>query len=234
MKKGKFVMIDGLDGSGKGTAVNALKENAIDLGKKVLDLREYWETQEGFPNISDYDVIVSAEPTFTHIGKKIRDVMIKNGSIYTPEEIAIAYSEDRFELYNKIIVPAINSGKDVYQERGVITSLVYQPKMKPSYQLEKVMNLPGNKFCLDYPPNLLLITTVDPETAMERLGKRTKKDDAIFEKLEFQKKIQEIYREQWLRDIFESKGTKVSYIDTNKPFTEKDTARKTLEIFKEL
>tara|TARA_B100002003_G_C14107825_1_gene532842 strand:+ start:380 stop:1084 length:705 start_codon:yes stop_codon:yes gene_type:complete len=234
MGEGKFVMIDSLDGAGKGIAINSLEKHARESGKNVLDLREYWKTHEGFPNIDPYDVIVSAEPTFTGVGKKIRDVMIKNGSTYNAKEIAEAYSEDRFELYKNIIVPAIKSGKDVYQERGVITSLVYQTTMKGGYTLDEIKDLPGNKYCLNYPPDLLLIPIVEPETAMKRLGLREKKDDAIFEKLEFQRQVKPIYESKWLKDFFESLGSRVEYLDTNEPNTIEDTARKTIEFFNSL
>lgn len=232
--KGKFVMIDGLDGSGKGVAATALKDYAIKQGKRVIDLRDYWKDNQGFPSIEEYDVIISAEPTFTHIGKKIRDEMIKNGSQYSAKEIAEAYSNDRLELYQKIILPAIESGKWVFQERGVITSLVYQPMMQDGPTLEEVKGLEGNTFCLNHPPSLLVITTVDPETVIKRLNNRKKQDDAIFEKIEFQKKVESIYKSKWLKDLFESKGSKVVYLDTNPPKTEQHTKENIIELFESI
>ena len=232
--KGKFVMIDGLDGSGKGVAIDSLKESALSKGLKVLDLREYWKTQEGFPNISEYDVIVSAEPTFTNIGKKIREEMIKNGSGYSAEEITKAYSDDRYELYKKIIIPAIESGKTVFQERGVITSLAYQPLMKNSYTIDEIIDLEGNKFCLEHAPDLLVITVVNPEVVIDRLSKREKQDDAMFEKLEFQKRLEKVYESKWLKELFELKGSKVVYLDTNPPKTVNDTKEKIIELFRDL
>jgi len=230
--KGKFVMIDGLDGSGKGVAVNALKEYVLSKGMKVLDLREYWKENKGFPDISEFDVIISAEPTFTNIGKKIREEMIKNGSSYTPKEIAEAYSNDRLELYKKIIIPALESGKWVFQERGVISSIVYQPLMDDNgVDLNFVLNLEGNKFCLEHAPDLLVITVVKPEVVIERLEKREKQDNAMFEKLEFQKKLEKVYESEWLKEIFETKGSNVVYLDTNPPKTVEDTKNKIIELF---
>ena len=228
-------MIDGLDGSGKGVAVNALKEHALSKGKKVIDLREYWKEHEGFPDILDYDVIISAEPTFTNIGKKIREEMIKNDSNYPVQDIAKAYSEDRLELYKKIILPALESGKWVFQERGVISSIVYQPLMGDNgIDLNFVLNLEGNKFCLEHAPDLLVIMVVKPEVVIERLKDREKKDDAMFEKLEFQKKIEKVYESEWLKQEFESRGSKVVYLDTNPPKTVEDTKKKIIELFEEL
>src|SRR3989344_372176 len=97
-----FVMIDGLDGSGKGTALDALKEWAIKEKKNVLDLREYWKQYNEYPKkIDDYDVIISREPTSINYGKKIREKLISKDKNkvkdkkYTPREIAQAFAKDR-------------------------------------------------------------------------------------------------------------------------------------------
>ncbi len=227
-------MIDGLDGSGKGVAADSLKEYLASQGKKILDLRKYWKEKQGFPDFSEYDVIISAEPTFTGIGKQIREKLIKNGTNSSSKEIAEAYSEDRFELYKKVIVPALEQGKTIIQERGVITSLVYQPTMEDGYALDEIKKLKGNKFCLEHSPDLLVIMVVKPEVVMERLGERDKKDDAIFEKLEFQKNVEKIYENEWLKGLFESHGSKVVYLDTNPPSNIEDTKKKIIELFEGL
>ena len=234
-KMEKFVMVDGLDGSGKGVAVTGLREYAESKGKKVLDLREYWKEKGGFPDISGYDVIISAEPTFTGTGKKIREEMIKNGTKYTAKQIAEAFSGQRKELYEKIVIPALEQGKWVFQERGVITSIVYQPLMgDKEVDMDFVLSLEGNKFCLEHAPGLLVITIVKPEVVIERLGEREKDDNAIFEKLEFQKKVNEVYESTWLKELFEKHGSKVVFLDTNPPKTPEDTKNKIKEIFEEL
>lgn len=71
--KGLFVMVDGLDGSGKGVVVDALRGWAEEKGLKVLDLREYWKKHGRNPSsavIANCDVIASAEPTYIGWGKK--------------------------------------------------------------------------------------------------------------------------------------------------------------------
>lgn len=229
---GKFVMVDGLDGAGKGVAVNALREWAEAKEMKVLDLREYWKSNQGFPDVSDYDVIISAEPTFTGIGKKIREKLIKNGSQHSVKEIAEAFSQDRKELYEKLILPALEKGKYVFQERGITSSLVFQPTMgDPKVDVEFIKNLEGNKFCLEHAPDLLVFVLADPKVVIERASAREKQDDAIFEKVEFQKKIKTVFESNWLRELFESKGSKVAYLNTNPPGTPEDTKKKIIEIF---
>ena len=225
-------MVDGLDGAGKGVAVNALREWAESKEMKILDLRDYWKSNEGFPDVSEYDVIVSAEPTFTGTGKKIREKLIKNGTESSVKEIAEAFSQDRKELYEKLIIPALEKGKYVFQERGVVTSIVFQPTMGDSeVDVDYIKNMEGNKFCLEHSPDLLVIVLAEPEVVIERASAREKQDDAIFEKVEFQKNIKTIYESEWLKELFESKGSKVVYLDTNPPSTPEDTKKKIIDIF---
>lgn len=222
-------MVDGLDGSGKGVVVDALRDFALQKRLRTLDLREYWKNHKGYPSITSYDVIISAEPTYTGWGKRIREKLISKDSPAYPQKIAEAFSKDREVLYRKLILPALRAGKHVFQERGVVTSLVYQP-LQEGNSLESVSSLAGNRFCLEYPPNLLILTVVRPEVVIERLGERVKKDNSIFETLEFQKKVKKVYESKWLRDIFESKGTVVSKLNTNPPSTEQDTRRKSVKL----
>ena len=77
--------------------------------------------------------------------------------------------------------------------------------------------------CLDNAPEFLIIAKVNAKTAMQRITERNKKDNCEFEKLNFQKLLQEKYEGEHLRKLFEVKGTKVFYIDTNQPASVDDT-----------
>ncbi len=217
--KGTFIMVDGLDGSGKGTIVTALKEYFEQKNKAVFDLLEFWQMKNEIPTaqiLADYDVIISSEPTHSMIGKVIREEIIQdNGREYSGLSTAHAFSLDREILYKKLIVPALQLGKIIIQERGVITSLVYQPVQHEKLSLMEIINLPGNKLALKFAPQLLIITTIDPDISMKRLDDRHKKDNAIFEKIVFQRKIAERYQSDWLKRLFETHGSKVVYLDTS-------------------
>ncbi|MBM3199917.1 hypothetical protein FJZ53_03180 [Candidatus Woesearchaeota archaeon] len=222
--KYKLVLVEGIDGSGKGVITDTFKELAERDGLKVFDLRNYLKSGKDFPEYEDikgYDVIVSAEPTFGWIGRAIREELIKdNGRKYPAITVAQAYSLDRHILYKRILVQALKDGKIVLQERGVVSSLAYQPLQAQTQgeelELNQVLDLPGNKMAVqDIPPTVLLITKVDPEKVIERLDLRQKKDVCIFEKLDFQKRLQERYESTWMRLLFEKQGTYVVYLDTN-------------------
>ncbi|MBI2133791.1 hypothetical protein HYU11_03870 [Candidatus Woesearchaeota archaeon] len=232
--RGKLVIADGLDGSGKGVIIEALGDWARSKGLRVLDLRREGAELPEPEELSDYEAILSSEPTFSLVGKAIRDEMIReNNRKYPAWSLAYAFSIDREILYKRVIIPALNSGKLIFQERGVITSLVYQP-VQEKIQLNELMKLPGNKLALENSPNLLLISKIRPETVIKRLGERAKKDHSIFDNISFQEKISERYNSAWLRQLFEKNGSKVIYIDTDDPKTTEDTKKEAVSIWESI
>ncbi len=237
MSRGFFVMIDGLDGSGKGTVVNALRDHLEKDGKKIFDLREYWKTTNDIPELSEvmgYDVICSSEPTFSMIGKVIRDEIIKeNSREYSGMSTAQAFALDREVLYRKLLIPARKAGKIIIQERGITTSLVYQPVQNEKIQLKEILGLPGNQLAIRNAPDMLLILRVEPRVVIERLRQREKKDNAIFENLFFQRKVQFRFESGWLNKLFTHHKSKVIYLDTNPPQTIRDTREKAIKIWKD-
>ena len=159
MARGRFIVVDGLDGCGKGVIIDTLVEEAIKEGKKVFNVDQFWgkktnkypilskllgyvglkvpswEKVIGFhPDpkkiIGKYDVIVTSEPTFVGIGAVVRDDLIaKNGITYSPEAVADGYALDRRILYEQLLLPILEAGIDVYQSRSLSTSIVYQRQM---------------------------------------------------------------------------------------------------------
>jgi len=237
MKKGKLIIIDGIDGSGKGTIIGFYKRYFQKKNKKILDLKEYWKKNHSLPepkDIEQYEVIISAEPTFSLVGLAIRDEIVRhNDRTYSALATAQAFSLDRFILYQRIIIPALKHGKLVIQERGVSTSLIYQPIQKEKLSLNKVIKLEGNKLALKYRPDYLIITELDIKEAISRLGRRKKKKDyAIFEKIDFLKKVQSRFKSKWFQKLFEKKGTKIYYLETKGK--KKDSKKRALDLIKEL
>jgi len=235
MNKGKFIVIDGLDGIGKSVVLDAIVDYLKDKGQRVLDLHEYWEEYGFHPdfdnkenghsnpyyvNLDDYDVIYSSEPTHVGIGKVIRqEVIAQNGRPYHANLTAECYSTDRLVLYKRVILPALNAGKTVIQSRSVSTSIVYQPiqselQKENSLTIKEVLALQGNKLALDHAPDLLIIPTIkDVKILFERLSRRAKDDNCNFEKLKFQETIKPLFEGKKLRKIFEKRGSIVKYLD---------------------
>ncbi|MFA6553244.1 MAG: hypothetical protein WCT27_02355 [Patescibacteria group bacterium] len=222
MKKGRLVIFDGIDGSGKGTLVNILADWAEQRRLKVFDMREYGRTYHSMPEpeeIKKYDVLLSAEPTFSLVGQAIREEIVRhNGRDYTAMETAQAYALDRLILYRRVIIPALRMGKIIFQERGLTTSVCYQPIQADRITVRQILRLSGNELAMRYRPDLFIIVDVKPETAIGRLAKRMeKKDSAIFEKLVFLKKAQARFMSGWYKRLFEAAGSRVVYVSTDVP-----------------
>ncbi|MBL7100631.1 MAG: dTMP kinase [Nanoarchaeota archaeon] len=227
--KYKLVMIEGIDGSGKGVITNTFKEEAEKENLKVFDLKSYIKKEKEFPEyerIKDYDIIISGEPTYSWVGQAIRQELIKdNQRNYSALTVAQAYALDRKILYKRLLIKALEDGKIVLQDRSVVSSIAYQPlqaeMQNEELDLDTVLSLPGNKLAVkDYPPSAVIITQLDPEIAIQRLEDRPKDDACIFERLNFLKKLQERYDSNWLKSLFEKQGSEVFYINTSNTIEE--------------
>lgn len=213
-----LIMIDGIDGSGKSSVVAALKQYLTGEGNAIFDLKDYWLSQGKYPDyheLKSYDFIFTGEPTYIGIGKVLREELLKNGNNYPEKAIAHAFSLDRIVLYNKIIIPALNDNKFIVSDRGVSTSLCYQT-LSGKLSLKDLTEMAGNSLALEHAPDHLIILKVDPKIAISRLEKRTeKKDDVIFEKLNFQTKAAKLFYSEEFKKLFEAHGTKVHYLPSD-------------------
>jgi len=213
-----FIMIDGIDGSGKSTIIDAWKKNLEISGKKIFDLKKYWITNNRYPTIEEiepYDIIFSCEMTHVGIGKVIRNELISNQNNYSPLAIAEAYSLDRLVLYTKIIIPALKSKKVIIQDRGISSSLAYQTIMD-DLNFSIVSNLPGNVMALNYSPDYLVLVKTSPKVALARImGRYDKQDNSIFEKADLLEKISANFESDEYKKVFNSTGTKIINLNGN-------------------
>lgn len=211
-------MLDAIDGGGKGTVIEAWKDYITSQGNPLFDLKNYWQQNNKYPAIEEfrsYDFIFTAEPTYVGIGQTIREELIRTGTIYPPEAIAQAYSLDRLVLYEKIILPCLAQDKFIIQDRGFSTSLAYQNAQNKKLTFEKLLSLPGNSLALKNRPDYLILLTTEPEEAMRRLDARgDKKDNVVFENLDFQKKTAATFMSPGYQEIFTQAGTKIIYLST--------------------
>lgn len=220
---GTYLLLDGLDGIGKGVYLDAMKEAAEEVGLAIFDLHNYWKRHGKHPSFIDFreaDLILSSEPTYVGHGKRIRERLISADEEHSALEIAEAYADDRKALYEAVIIPALEAGIHVIQSRGVTTSLVYQPldalRKKEELTREDVKAIPGNVFCLqeDVLPKAIIIPTVsDVKEVIRRLAAREKQDNATFETYEFQLAVKKEFESDWFREFFENRGVKVIYAD---------------------
>lgn len=213
-----FIMLDGIDGSGKSTILDVWKKEITEQGNAIFDLKKFWKETGRYPELSEtksYDFIFSCEPTYTGIGKVIREELVRREG-YPPLAVAEAFSLDRLVLYKKILIPLLNEGKCVIQDRGVSSSLAYQSLQNKELTFDVLASLPGNELALENRPDFLVLAELSAEEAIERLGRRSeKKDEAIFEKMDFLQRLEKQYKNEKFRDLFIDRGTKIRELPTN-------------------
>jgi dTMP kinase len=108
-KKGKFIVIDGTDGSGKATQVDLLKKRLIKEGKKVkvIDFPEYYKNFFG-----------------QFIGHCLSEQYYNWTNIH-PKIASIAYAADRWES-SKEIKSFIDKGYIILANRYVSSNQIHQ------------------------------------------------------------------------------------------------------------
>jgi dTMP kinase len=142
MNKGKFIVLDGIDGSGTTTHTKALKE---------------WLKKQG------YAVVLTEEPTDRKIGSLIRNMIKTKETSATMD--ALLFAADRLDHLANVIEPALDAGKIVISDRYFESSIAYQTVA--GVELNWVMEL--NKFIKN--PDLTLILDIEPEIGLARKSK---------------------------------------------------------------
>lgn len=248
--QGLFVVVDGLDGIGKGEIERVLRGYEEKQGKAVFDAIAWSKAYERLPELKDFwetpvphfNTVMNAEPTYVGIGKVIRDEITRRNSRQYPSEVHVeAYSIDRLISMQMVVVPALEHGLNVLQSRCVASTLCYQALLAQiegkdiDVVRERILKHPGNIYQLEYAPNLLIIPTVESsEVLQERLkerGKNEKEDKSMFENAEFQGKLKPLYEDSWLRKVFEEHGTSVAYL--NAGVSVESTRNQALEVYKQ-
>ena len=231
-----FIMFEGIDGSGKTTLARFFAELLARRGKTIFDLPENSKKTGEIPlpwKLGN-EVIFTGEPTQTWIGAAIRNEFIRKGTAYNAASVAQAFSLDRLLLYSRFLIPMLKTGALIVQDRGLPSSMTYQPIMKNGVPLEDLLGMHGNELALEYAPGQLVIAKCSAKTAIARLAARSgKTDDAIFEKKDFLEKLSERYSSGWFRRIWEERGTKIRMIDAEQPLekVKADIAHLAEEIF---
>ena len=165
VKRGKFIVFEGLDGSGKGTQIRLLEKNLLDAGRSVT---------------------LTAEPTDTALGGMIRDTLSGN-HMRTPSELAALFLADRIQHntdHKKGISALLNLGKDVICDRYYFSSFAYQGI---DVGLDWVMRM--NLDCPDIlKPDVCIFLDVDPDVCMKRIDS-SRAFTEIYEKASTLKRI---------------------------------------------
>ena len=191
--RGKFITLEGPDGSGKSTILNLIGDY---LERKGIDF------------------IISREPGGTVIGEKIRDIVLDNKNTNMgPETEALLYAAARGQHVYEKIMPALESGKTVVCDRFVLSSLAYQGVGR-DLGIEKVKMI--NDFGLrGIYPDLILFFHIDPELTLKRKMLKEAEDRLEQEGAEFHRKVYQGYME-----LLKKYPKNIKIIDADKSINE--------------
>ena len=159
--KGKFIVFEGIDGSGKTTQINK-------LSKWLLDT-------DIIPN--NNQLVITREPGGTQLGKSIRSLLLDSSREKSPDFITelLLYAADRAQHVNEIIRPTLNQGDWVISDRFCGSTLAYQGYgRKLDIKLIKDLEIIATQ---GISPDITFLLDIPIEESIKR--RRNRKDDRI-------------------------------------------------------
>lgn len=146
--RGRFIVFEGVDGSGKTTQMRLFKEA---LG----DLRDL--------HISEF-----RDPGGTPVGEEIRDILLSPGRSIDPHTEFMLYMASRACLVNTVIGPCLRAGHLALGDRFTPSTFAYQAYAGrlPFGTFDAV----ASAVCGRYTPDLVVIYLTSADNAANRLS----------------------------------------------------------------
>jgi dTMP kinase len=172
MTTGKLIVLEGINGCGKGTQLFKLINGIYELDKSQT-------------------VFVTREPNeFDENGKNARRILKADGDPYTNATEAVKYFAMNREAHNAIFGPLIERGVTVVSDRYYHSNFAFQHAQGVPYEEIAEQNYKARI------PDLTIILDVPVEVAFERLAKRDGQNRRKFDSnLEFMQKARTNYLE---------------------------------------
>ncbi len=162
-----FLVLEGIDGSGKSTQASLLHEYFLK---------------------NRIDAVKLCEPTNGKWGRQIRE-MLRHGNAPDPEKQNELFIRDREEDVKKNILPSLDKNATVIMDRYFYSNAAYQGAsgLSPEAILRQNMEM-------GFPvPDRVYFIDISPRTAVERIRSRSSGSPELFERLEFLERVREIY-----------------------------------------
>ena len=147
--RGKFLVFDGPDGSGKGTQQKMFGERVAGAGG---------------------DVVYGKDPGGTKYGEMIRSILLDHDlSRMDVRCETFLFMASRAQLVGEVVEPALKAGKTVLCDRFISSTCAYQ--VAAGYDAQHVLDL--GRYAVDEVwPDLTIILDVAPEEGFRRTGRR--------------------------------------------------------------
>ncbi|MBN2382703.1 dTMP kinase [bacterium] len=182
LNRGIFIVLEGIDGAGKTTQLDLLRQNLEDRG---------------------FSVVLSKEPTNGTWGQHIRKLYVNDERMkVTADEEAELFVRDRAEDVALTIQPALDQKKIVIVDRYFYSNLAYQGARGASMDLIREHNA-----CFPV-PDLVFLIDLDPQLGTFRIQKYRDESTNAFEKYEELQKVRQIFNTLPDRNIIKITGNK--------------------------
>lgn len=151
---GKFITVEGIEGVGKSTNIEVMRDAIEARGLQVL---------------------TSREPGGTPAAEQIRGILLEHGDEPVPDiaELLLMFAARSLHV-NNVIQPAIDAGTWVICDRFTDTSRAYQGAGR-GFPLEEIDRIAAWVHP-NLQPDLTLLLDAPVETGMQRAGKRSQPD----------------------------------------------------------
>lgn len=170
---GKFIVIEGLEGAGKSTAIASIVSHLQAKGIRAETVRE---------------------PGGTPMAEALRDLVKKQWQeqVSSMTELLLMYAS-RVQLVDNVIKPALDEGRWVIGDRHDLSSQAYQGggRQLGSEKLQQLKQLTLGEF----KPDLTLYLDIDAEAGLERAKGRGELDRIEQEDLAFFERTRARYQQ---------------------------------------
>ena len=170
-----FLVIDGVNGAGKGTLI-----------RRISDYLEEKKLQ----------YLLTRQPGGTYVGKEIRRLLLENtAEKLTPLSEILLFSADRSQHVERVIRPSLGDGKLVVCDRYYYSTVAFQGYGR-GYDLDQIHSI--TKLAVgDMKPDLLVLLDLDPEIGLARTRKRDsdERDNFEAEEIDFHRRLRKGFLE---------------------------------------
>ncbi len=186
--KGRFISLEGIEGTGKSTQAKLLSDYLKEKG---------------------FDVVLTEEPGGTQIGLRIRDLLlsVQHKGMTAVTELLL-YNASRSQHIREIILPAISRGAIVITDRFTDSTIAYQGFGRgiDSGLIDSIDLIATGRLR----PDITILLDLDAEVGLKRNKGINKIDRLELEDLEFHQRVRNGYH-----NLAEKEPERIKLIDAS-------------------
>ena len=187
MRRASFIVIDGIDGSGKSSQVKLLRKK---LGSRA---------------------VFTHDPGGTPTGEAVRAVLLGSKTL-SPLAVFFLFLASRAALVEEIIAPALKKGRMAISDRFDSSTYAYQVCAGKRPEYAKLIRAFSGEVLRKAVPDAYIILDSDPKKARERLLTDRAKDLNAYDKkpLSYHRAVRAGFKK------FKPKGSKIYFVNADR------------------